>query len=1101
MYKFIKNIALSVFALAIFILPYTTSAGMTPSLLSWTATNVTSTTVKLNGTVNPNGTNANAWFEMQAGTRLGYQNIGSGNSGVTMTPYNVSGLTPGTNYQFRLVSQNQVGTTYSSWKSFTTTSSNTSGGSSSCGCCGCDTPSVNITASPTSVSYGGSSNISWTSNNTTSCTATGGSSGWSGARLTNGSFFASSLTNTTTYNISCVGTNGQYVSDQVTVTVASQPTPAPTVNISANPSSVAYGGSSTISWTSSNATSCTASGTGWSGTKATSGNYYASSLTSTKTYTITCTGPGGQATDTTTVYVQSAPQAPTVSLSASPNSVAYGGSTNLTWNVSNATSCTANSNPLTSFTGSKSASGGSQYVGNLTQTTYFNITCTGPGGQASDTTYVTVQSAPQAPTVNISANPSSVAYGGSSTISWTSSNATSCTASGGSYGWSGTKQLNGSASSGTLYSTTTFTITCYGNGGQASDSTTVYTNQQQNPPEVSLSANSTNLAYNGSTTIYWYPQDATSCYASGGSNGWSGTKSTYNGTFYTGNLTANTTYNITCTNSDGTDTDTLTVYVNNAPTINPNVTTYSATNVSTNYATLNGYVTPNTNPSVYAWFEWGTNSYYGNQTNRTFYGSSNTNYNYSLGGLQPNTTYYYRAVAQATNGSLVYGAQKTFRTSTNVCTTCDRPNVTTYSATNVSTNYATLNGYVNPNGSSANRWFQWSTSSSFLSNNTNKVYQGLTGRNINHYLTGLQPNTTYYFRAVAQNSNGIAYGNVLSFRTKEAINQCSYGTCSPNTITTFATNIGYNSARLNGLGVVNNGTNISNNGYFEYGETTSLGSVTPIRYIGNSSSNSFSASLINSLKSDTTYYYRAVTTNQYGTSRGVIKSFRTRTFIPTPEEPTPSISYGETTLVTNTVTTDSNTEGSISNPSLIFLTISGDNAAITEGTRVSYVINYKNVSGENLKDVVLRVLVPEQLKFFSTSLGDYSSDTNMVIANIGNLYAQQEGSVIITTDVLKDTTLENTVVITANAVYTRNSNNSQEEVFAYSRNTINKTNNGQNLTGAAIFGTDFLPSSLTGWLLLILVILLIILGIKIAYERSKPKLVDVNNNDINKINY
>ncbi|MHB8660982.1 MAG: choice-of-anchor Q domain-containing protein, partial [Minisyncoccota bacterium] len=47
-------------------------------------------------------------------------------------------------------------------------------------------------------------------------------------------------------------------------------TPAPIITLSASPTSVTSGGSSTLTWSSTNATSCTASG-GWTGTKATSG--------------------------------------------------------------------------------------------------------------------------------------------------------------------------------------------------------------------------------------------------------------------------------------------------------------------------------------------------------------------------------------------------------------------------------------------------------------------------------------------------------------------------------------------------------------------------------------------------------------------------------------------------------------------------------------------------------------------------------------------------------------------------------------------------------------------------------------------------------------
>jgi hypothetical protein len=69
--------------------------------------------------------------------------------------------------------------------------------------------------------------------------------------------------------------------------------PAPTVTIGVNPSSIAVGGSATLTWSSANATSCTASGA-WSGTQATSGSQTVSpGVAGTDTYTLTCTGSGG----------------------------------------------------------------------------------------------------------------------------------------------------------------------------------------------------------------------------------------------------------------------------------------------------------------------------------------------------------------------------------------------------------------------------------------------------------------------------------------------------------------------------------------------------------------------------------------------------------------------------------------------------------------------------------------------------------------------------------------------------------------------------------------------------------------------------------------
>ena len=82
-----------------------------------------------------------------------------------------------------------------------------------------------------------------------------------------------------------------------------------------------------------------------------------------------------------------------------------------------------------------------------------------------------------APTVNLVANPTSVQPGGSSTLSWSSSNASSCAASG---AWSGSEPLNGSSTTGALSSTSTYTLTCTGPGGNTSQSVTVAVTQSFN---------------------------------------------------------------------------------------------------------------------------------------------------------------------------------------------------------------------------------------------------------------------------------------------------------------------------------------------------------------------------------------------------------------------------------------------------------------------------------------------------------------------------------------------------------------------------------------------------------------------------------------------
>jgi YD repeat-containing protein len=153
-------------------------------------------------------------------------------------------------------------------------------------------------------------------------------------------------------------------------------------------------------------------------------------------------------------------QAPTVSLSADPASIQSGASATLTWSSTNATACTIDQGIGTVNTS------GTATVSPTTTTTY-TITATNPGGTASASVTITVAPAPL-PTVSISANPASVQQGGSSTLSWSSTDATSCSIDQGI----GTVAPNGSTPVSPA-ATTTYTITATGPGGTANATTTV----------------------------------------------------------------------------------------------------------------------------------------------------------------------------------------------------------------------------------------------------------------------------------------------------------------------------------------------------------------------------------------------------------------------------------------------------------------------------------------------------------------------------------------------------------------------------------------------------------------------------------------------------
>lgn len=167
------------------------------------------------------------------------------------------------------------------------------------------------------------------------------------------------------------------------------------------------------------------------------------------------------------------PRTPTVALSASPATVQNGAGATLSWSSANANACTASG----SWTGSVALSG-SRAVGPLSTSSTYVLTCSGAKG-TSGTASFTVNIVP---TAALSASPSSVASGSSSTLTWTSTNATSCMASG---GWSGTLPASGSQSTGALTSSTTFALACSGAGGTSS--TTQTTVGLSGPANISIS--------------------------------------------------------------------------------------------------------------------------------------------------------------------------------------------------------------------------------------------------------------------------------------------------------------------------------------------------------------------------------------------------------------------------------------------------------------------------------------------------------------------------------------------------------------------------------------------------------------------------------------
>jgi hypothetical protein len=95
------------------------------------------------------------------------------------------------------------------------------------------------------------------------------------------------------------GTSNGYGTYRLRVATAA---PAPTVTLTAEPSSVTTGSTTRLRWSSTNSTTCVA-GNAWTGTKATSGEEVSSALSATSVFRLECVGPGGRTTSEITVNV------------------------------------------------------------------------------------------------------------------------------------------------------------------------------------------------------------------------------------------------------------------------------------------------------------------------------------------------------------------------------------------------------------------------------------------------------------------------------------------------------------------------------------------------------------------------------------------------------------------------------------------------------------------------------------------------------------------------------------------------------------------------------------------------------------------------------
>jgi hypothetical protein len=355
-----------------------------------------------------------------------------------------------------------------------------------------------------------------------------------------------------------VGGSGQAIVDIGAVEYVGQ---QPTVTLTSSTSSILLGANITLTWSSTNASSCVAGGA-WSGTLALSGTRTIMPPAGQLSYQVTCKNSSasrGQAVGVTIT------PPPTISIAASPASILQYQLSSIVWSTTNASVCSKSG----AWSGSAPTSG-NLTVGPNPGTYTYTLTCTGPDGTATASATLTVIPLPQ---ITLTFSPSSIPIGTTGKIVWTSLNTTSCVASS---SWSGTEPTSGSQTIGPfadagLYE---FQLTCTGPGGTTSNEQGI---QAYVPPTASISASPKAVVSGAPVSIIWSSTNANACQTSGA---WGSFAITTSGNLsVTSAAPGSYSYAITCTGQYGgsaTDSSVVMVYAQPTATFTAGQSTLTA---------------------------------------------------------------------------------------------------------------------------------------------------------------------------------------------------------------------------------------------------------------------------------------------------------------------------------------------------------------------------------------------------------------------------------------------------------------------------------------------------------------------------------------------
>lgn len=283
------------------------------------------------------------------------------------------------------------------------------------------------------------------------------------------------------------------------------------------------------------------------------------------------------------------------------------------------------------------------------------------------------------------------------------------------------------------------------------------------------------------------------------------------------------------------------------------VSTYAVTSINSYSASCGGLITQYGGSEITErGVCWSTSQTPTIDDPKTANGTGAGEFSGTVTGIAVGQTYYVRAYATNASGT-TYGNQVTFNT--------NLPTLTTIAATEVSASGAVSGGNISNAGGSdiISRGVCWSINENPTIENNHSSSGTGTGE-FTSSITSLSIGNTYYVRAYATNSIGIAYGNQIVFSNDIP----TLSTTSISNITETSASSGGEISNAGGSAVISRGVCWS---------TLPSPTVADDKITNGTGTGSFSSSITGLTKSET-YYVRAYATNSIGTAYGNQHSFK-----------------------------------------------------------------------------------------------------------------------------------------------------------------------------------------------------------------------------------